>query len=306
MRVLQRWLAVTLLVLPLCKVDAHTVRSTRPASHLVTCGGPEVRVYIYQPDQPLVLEAHWSAQDDAAVPPALVNSFATVAECKSVDGGRGILIASSHDGVAILDRAGMRARFVARVGHAHSGDVSPNGLVLIAGAEGERGGNVLALYDRKQSNKRLVELPLPAAHGVAYDPHRRAFWALGGDALLLVRATTRPYPSLTIIKRIPLPSQKGHDLAWWGRSRLSITTDKGAYLFDPSTYMFSRNVRIVLPDFVKSVSWSNISPIIFVRADDAPNGVWWSHRIQLIGQTKPLAVSEKVYKARWWDSYDHN
>jgi len=265
---------------------------------LVTCGGDEVRFYTSWRRRNLMPDRAWRARADPAVQRDRVGTFSTVAECKSVDAGKSLLIASSHDGVAILDIAHLSATFVSAVGHAHSGDVSTGGLVLIAGAEGERSGNRLVLFDRSDGDERLAELSLEAAHGVVFDPKREAFWALGAEELLLVKASGRPHPNLSVVRRVSLPSRVGHDLSWWSADKLSVTTDAGAYLFTPSSDQFIENRALGPGDHIKSVTRGKNGHVAYVRADDAPGGIWWSHRVNLIGSGS-LMFDERVYKARF-------
>lgn len=273
-------------------VTVPTLAAARARQMYAVCGGPIVRIRDAATHQ-VVWE--WDANHDPNVGADVRASFKTTADCKWVDGDSSLLVVSSHDGVAIIDRATRRASFVAQVGHAHSADVTPGGIVLVAGSDGERGGDVLAMYDRRNGRERLAEAMLDSAHGVVFDHRLGAFWALGRSELRLV-ATTR---SLSTLWSTNLPTTGGHDLIETAAGVLVMTTDTNVYTFDTKTRQFRPHRPLYAERGVKSVSVSAKGRLMVVRADDTANGIWWTQQLRFLYPVTAIDVGERIYKARW-------
>jgi Family of unknown function (DUF6528) len=261
----------------------------------LTCGGDILRLRDANADEPLWT---WSAKSDSNIPMPLAEAFKTIADCKAIDNGGAVLIASSHDGVAIVDRGPGTASFYAIVGHAHSADISDDGHILVAGSDGPRGGDVLALFHRSKSGRRIAERELDSAHGVVFDPKLDSYWVLGRSKLQLISNT----PALTVFWGTQLPSNGGHDLISVNDNELILTTDSNVFLFSRTERKFRLHPTLGDQSYVKSVSVAASGATVYIKADNSPDGVWWTHTARFFdGST--ILVPEKIYKIRFLDAF---
>jgi len=103
-----------------------TAAAATPNRELIVCGWDEV--YILDLNRrPVQKVWNWKASHSPGLPGSMRTKFRTTDECKSLDGGRRILITASSDGVALVDRATGKTLFYASVGGAHSAEMLPGG-----------------------------------------------------------------------------------------------------------------------------------------------------------------------------------
>jgi hypothetical protein len=239
------------------------------------------------------LRFSWRADDSPEIPAALRGSFRTTDECKPLPGNR-ILVTSSSDGVAILDRESGKALFWAMAPNAHSAEMLPGNKVVVA-ASVKKDGNRLVVYDAAVPMKELSSTELYSAHGVVWDAQRQRLWAIGGRVL---RSYRWEDPQLRLDAEYPLPSEGGHDLYALDKSpHLGLTTEDRVYLFDRDKKKFAPHWDIAWEPHVKSISiHPKTGQVVYVQAE-LPN--WWSPKLRMLRPPLVLDRGERLYKARW-------
>lgn len=263
---------------------------------LIVCGWDEV--YILDLNRrPVEKVWSWKASGAAELPEAMRTQFRTTDECKSVHDGQMILVTASSDGVALVDRASRKALFYASVGGAHSAEMLPDGLIVVAGSTSKSPlANSLVLFDRRRSAKPLFHTELESGHGVVWDARRKVLWALGLSTLRTYRLSGQ---ELIRTAEYPLPDTSGHDLMHVpGTDLLTVTTHRHAWMFDRQKKTFSPHPQ--LPDFenIKSI---NVHPdsgeVVWTLADQ---GFWWTATLRFLNPAVVMdRAGERLYKARW-------
>ncbi|HBE68924.1 MAG TPA: hypothetical protein DDW52_12320 [Planctomycetaceae bacterium] len=241
----------------------------------------------------------WSAKDSPEIPEAGRKSFASTDECKPV--GDSLLITSSSGGVALVRRRDKRCLFYTVAKNAHSACLLPNDRVAVASSFG---GDELLVYKRTEPDgspaQPIAKIPLRGAHGALFEQTRKRLWALGSDELLLVNVDDEAdRASLSIDKRVKLPTPGGHDLS---RSRdpsiLFVTTNKHVYRFNKSSQMFSLDPVLANEPKVKSVCEHPKTGEIVYHQGTPEN--WWSDTIRFIGAREDIQLpGQRLYKIRW-------
>ncbi|HWQ55016.1 MAG TPA: DUF6528 family protein [Bryobacteraceae bacterium] len=259
----------------------------RAGNELIVCGWDEVFILDAAADAPRKLWS-WKA------PERFGSRFRTTDECKPVDGGSRILITSSSDGVALVERGTGNIVFWAVVVNAHSAEMLPNGRIVVAashrpGSPGDR----LILFDAAKPEVEISHTELYSGHGVVWDRQRRLLWALGGVHL---RAYT---PSLSMAAEYALPDESGHDLqAVPGSPDLSVTTHHGCWLFDREKRAFRPHPQLAREPDVKCISVNpTTGQLVYTKADA---GNWWTETLRFLNPPKTMRLpGEPLYKVRW-------
>lgn len=267
---------------------------------LYACGDDQVRELRIGVDG-AVESWRWSARAAADLPvdyrERLLNH---IDECKPVEDGRAILVTSSTGGAVLIDRASGRVRFRARVPMAHSAALLPGGLIAVA-LSIHKDGDRLNLYDSRRNEVVLQSLPLPSGHGAVWDDKRQRLFALSHDlvqAFRLERAAATP--RLVETARWALPGRRdGHDLSRRPDGGYSVTTDDGAWIFDPDDGSF-RPFQPLNPQLrIKAVSMIG-DRLAWVQAEES----WWARGFTVAradgGEARRVAVEGMhLYKVRW-------
>jgi hypothetical protein len=220
--------------------------------------------------------------------------FKYTAECKPVHGGSHILIASSSDGVALVERATGRVEDFASVPNAHSAELLPDGRIVVASSSRGVAGDRLLVFHRGMPMTVVRQIPMPAAHGVVWDGIRQTLWALSGS---FVRAYS--INDWKIEGEWPLPDAGGHDMyPVPGSAALSVTTNSKCWLFDRDKKEFDAHPALADVAKVKSVAHASDGRVAYVQAD-AGRG-WWSTRIRFLNPARQVDFGDtRLYKARW-------
>src|SRR5688572_23941843 len=100
-------------------------------SDLIVCGADEVFILDLQGSAPEKVWS-WRAADRPELPEPFRKKFGSTDECKPVDGGRKILIASSGGAVALVERSSGKVLFYAAVPNAHSVELLPGNRAVAA------------------------------------------------------------------------------------------------------------------------------------------------------------------------------
>lgn len=272
----------------------------RPASaqELVVCGWDEVFVLDVSAEPKKVWS--WKAADRPELPEDHRAKFRTTDDCKPVAGNR-ILITSSSDGAALVDRETGVARWWGECGNAHSAELLPGDRIVLACSVRERTGNKLAVFDARVPAQELFSTELHSGHGAVWDAERQVLWAIGMHEL---RAYTlvdwdTPRPSLALKASHTLPDESGHELVAVPNSPLLVlSTHASVWTFDRETGQFAADGDLKNLRDVKSVA---IHPVTgrkaYVQADPPE---WWSSRIRLLHPDRTISLEgARLYKIRW-------
>lgn len=273
-----------------------------PASReLIVCGWDEVFI-LDMTKKPAQKIWSWRAADHPELPVEYRDKFKTTDDCKPVNGGKQILISSSSDGVALVERATGKVLFYGAAGGAHSIEMLPGGRIAVAASTSPRAlNNRLVIFDVKQSGRALFDTELTSGHGVVWDNKRQALWALGLKVLRTYKLQNwdSPDPSLTKTAEYELPDNSGHDLmAVPGTSLLSITTHHSAWMFDRDKHTFTPHPQLAGKENVKSITvHPQTKEIVWTQAD---KGFWWTAALRFLNPESTHEIKgERLYKARW-------
>lgn len=258
----------------------------------------------------------WAAADDPGIPGRFKAAFANnVAEAKSVDGGKDILMVACGGCWAVVDRATCRARAWGKnKGWSHSIELVGKDVVAVVSTDGD-GGNSLFLFDisgeaamQPELQKRSA-LAFDSPHGLHYDGkwlwlvdtpglHRCAL-SRGRDGEP-VAAVEKSWPFS------PLGVSNGHDLRPVpGTTLLVLTTNEKVLFFDMAAETWREDI------FVDRAAVKGFDP--------SPDGKsflvttartkWWTDTLELCvpgengGRTvfSPFRTfpGARIYKARW-------
>jgi hypothetical protein len=263
---------------------------------LIVCGWDEV--YILDLDRtPVEKVWSWRAADSAELPQGMRGQFRTTDECKSIDGGKQILITASSDGVALVDRESRKVLFYGSVGGAHSAELLPGGLIAVAGSTSKSPlANRLVMFDSKRSGEPLFDTELVSGHGTVWDDGRQVLWVLGLSTLRTYRVEDQ---KLVKTEEWKLPDESGHDLmAVPGTDLLSVTAHHHVWLFDREKKAFVQHPQLWKFENVKSVHvHPGTGEIVWTQAD---KGFWWTATLRFLKPSRTIERSgERLYKARW-------
>jgi len=274
------------------------------ANELILCGWDEVFILQLSPDSKGTSGKIWSWK--AGLRPELPDSmkprFRTTDECKPVDGGEKLLITSSSDGVALVERATGKVLFYGVAHNAHSAELLPaNRLAAAASHRPGGSGDRLIVFDLNVPGKELCSVELPWGHGVVWDEKRQVLWALSGEDIRVFRLEDweTQNPSLRKTATIELPEGGGHNLsAVPGTDWLAVSTRAHCWLFDRDKRSFEPHPDLANRARVKSISVDpSTGRLAWVEAEGEN---WWAERVHLLHPGLTLYLpGEHLYKARW-------
>lgn len=271
------------------------------AEPLVICGMAEVFVIDTAAAEKGKIEKLWSwqAKDHPELGPCQ-RLFGSTDDCKPIEDGKKILIASSGGACALVERPSGRATWYAHVPAAHSIELLPNDYVIAAASEHAQG-NRLMLFRLKESDRLVWEDSLLTAHGVVWDPQRACLWALGMRELRAYKLKDfdTDHPALAKEASYPLPAVDGHDLqAVPGGNDLVLSTGKHVYLFDRNTREFRPHPELGDVVSAKCVSIHPTTGRVVFLHDNGKD--WWNDEFGLLAPAGKIRVpGERFYKARW-------
>lgn len=280
-------------------VIGHLTAISAEKDALICCAGSEV--FIIPSKAGEITDANWMwrwhPDDSPEIQADQKRWFRSCDECKPI-GKESILIVSSSGGIALIDRADKKCRFLAFAKNAHSACLLPGNRVAVAASAG--GDETLIFQidpERVFQSEPLARAPLPGGHGAEWDRKRNRLWMLGESKLELIKLTGDH--QIVVEKTWELPSPGGHDLSPSkdGKSYF-ITSNTQVYLFDKATGEFQ--IEPVLGDFkkVKSVDEHPVSGKIVFHKGTPEN--WWSETIRFRGSEDTIQIpGKRLYKARW-------
>ncbi|MEV4436882.1 DUF6528 family protein [Streptomyces sp. NPDC049585] len=226
---------------------------------------------------------------------------------RTLDGRRYLLATASGGLAAVIGYPGRGVYWAADTGtgNAHSIDLLPDGNVAVAASTG----GYVRLYAASAGPRatRHAQVPLPGAHGVHWDPRTGLLWALGSRQLLALDVDgPADDPGLTVVRRVPLPSGGGHDLApvLTRPGRLWVTTASAVYQYSTTERAFvayAQQSRISGPD-VKSIGDDPRTGRVLVARPERGHPCEWCTSTLVLYRpdgTRTL-LHGGMYKARWW------
>jgi len=293
---------ITVLALVLASAAASGLRAQNPAApEIVLCGWDEVFVLRLGAGTPEKVWS-WRADERSGLPDSMRARFASTDDCKTVEGSRKIVISSSSDGVAVVERASGKALFYATVPNAHSAELLPGGLLAVAASHAENGrGDRVLVFDLSTPGRVLAEDNLPWAHGVVWDNERQRLYALGDKEIHIYKLlySSGRFERLSCQARLALPEGMGHDFQPVpGSACLSVSTTHHCWLFDRDNWSLKPHPLLADSADVKSISVNPVNGrIAWTRAEGRD---WWTSIVRL--QNPPGQIElpgQRLYKARW-------
>ncbi len=223
----------------------------------------------------------------------------TLDECKPINGGKDVLIASSKGGVAMVNIVTNKVTFYAQAPNAHSIELLPHNKVAVALSTADNG-NAIRIYDLNKSDHILCSDFSFSAHGVIWDDKQQVLYALNYDELTIyqINNLSTNKPSLKKIETFKIPDRSGHDLQWMpDKQHLIFTTEFGVFTFNTSTKSFAPFKDLEAQKDVKCVTFHPITQqLMYIKSEES----WWSFHIKFLNPKQQLAVPAiRLYKARW-------
>jgi hypothetical protein len=292
-----------------CLIVLFSLAGTSPAAEspiheLFVCGWDEVFLLNFENglDREPRRTWTWRGRQRGDLPDAFKTLFNTTDECKPYEGGTKVLITSSGDGVALVDRNQDRVLFYGRAPNAHSADLLPRNRLAVAASHRPAGkGDRLILFDVASPDREVWSDELPWGHGVVWDEQRQVLWALADEDIRTyeLRDWESDSPSLRRTAATPLPEGGGHDLSPVpGTPQLAVTTASRAWLFDRNARTFQPHPQLGDRRSVKSISYHATTGAMAYLHAEGKN--WWAERVHFLNPPGMLHVEgEHFYKARW-------
>jgi len=273
-------------------------------TELILCGWDEVFILDMDQLQDGVPQKTWGwrADDRSELPEHMRPKFKTTDECKPFADGKKLLISSSSDGVAVVDRESGAVSFYATAPNAHSAEILPGNRVAVAAShKDDAKGDRLIIFDLDTPEKELCSYELIWGHGGVWDEERQLLWALAAREIKVfeLEAWDTEKPSLAQKTIIELPEGGGHDLyPIPGTSLLSVTTGRHCWLFDRDKRNFKLHPDLADERGIKSLSVNpSTGQLAFVRGED---GHWWSEQIYFLHPEHVIRFpGEHLYKVGW-------
>ena len=271
---------------------------------LAVCGWDSV--FVLRLDSPMDKAGRivwsWCAADAPELPDSMKSKFASTDECKPVNGGRAILITSSSDGVALVERETKKVLFWASAVNAHSADLLPDGMVAVAASHRpDSPGDRLILFAPGTPGREIANYELSWAHGVVWDDFRRKLYALGDDVVVVYKLVHGGISGLEEVERIILPDLGGHDLyPVPGLSILTISTANHCWVLDRNSGRLSTHTnRLAEMANIKCISVSpKTAQTAYIQAEGDD---WWATRIRMLDPINTVLMPERrIYKVRWF------
>jgi Family of unknown function (DUF6528) len=280
---------------------ASSLAPAAAPKELIVCGWDEVFILDISTKPPRKVWS-WKAADRPELPEAMKPKFRTTDDCKPVDGGKRILITSSGDGVALVERATGKVVFYGSAGGAHSAEILPGNRVAVAASTSESArNNSLVLFDLAKPDQALFETELVSGHGVVWDDKRQVLWALSGGHLRTYRLQnwSTPRPQLAMAAEYTLPDRGGHDLSPVpNTSLLAVTTGRRVWVFDRDKKTFAPHPQLAPLGGIKCVTVNPATgQTVWTQADQ---GFWWTATLRFLNPEESVELKgERLYKARW-------
>lgn len=274
------------------------------SAELVLCGWDEV--FILELSGPVDSSPRqvwsWKASECPNLPDSMKARFATTDECKVFAGGR-ILITSSADGVALIERESGRALFYALAPNAHSAELLPGGRIAVAASHrAETRGDRLIVFDLATPGKELCSSDLPWGHGIVWDAQTELLWALANEDIRVFRLKDwdSESPSLERVDLIELPESGGHDFSPVpGNTQIALSTSSHCWLFDRLSRTIEPHPELADKPGVKCISYNpSTGRIAWVQAEGEN---WWAERVRFLHPEHTLQLpGRRIYKVRWY------
>ncbi|MFT6571386.1 MAG: hypothetical protein ACJAWY_003110 [Sphingomonas echinoides] len=279
---------------------AAMAAATTTPDRLYACGDNQVRELQIIGDR-ATESWRWTASEATDLPADYrAELLAHIDDCKPVDDGRNLLVTASTGGTVLIDRTTGKVLFRARTPMAHSAALLPGGLVAVA-LSIHLAGDRLELYDIHRNEMPLQSLPLPSGHGAVWDGKRTRLFSLSHDLIQAFRLDNAVQgPRLVETARWPLPGRRdGHDLSLTPNGGYTVTTDDGAWSFNPDDGSFQAIAPLNPKLRVKAVSAMG-DRIAWVQAEES----WWAHGFTVMtaqgAEPRRIPVDNlHLYKVRW-------
>lgn len=218
------------------------------------------------------------------------------AKLRSWQGTPVLLVTDSFGFAGVFDDGGtiLWSADVTRAADPHSIELLSAGALAVAGAEG----NWVRVYSGLAgANELHAHVPLPGAHGLAWDEPTATLWAIGHRDLVSWRWNGS---DLRETSRRALPSREGHDLIWSDQTHqtLWLTTRTGAYAAYVSDGWGAVPGPVSAGVDVKSVGRASDGRVIYTRAQER----WWTDTVHFLEPSGTVVLEgARIYKARWED-----
>lgn len=264
---------------------------------ILVCGGSKVLIVKNTNTDSSEVIWSWEPKDSNELPfDYKTKKFTHMADCKSVNNGKQLLICSSSGGVALVNIHDKKTLFYADVPNAHSIEMLPNNKVVAAASTNLKG-NRLMVFDINSSENLLFSDELYSAHGVVWDKKQNSLFALGYDVL-------REYKIVDEIKLVlkqewKIPGISGHDLQMApDGNKLYLTESTGAWIFDLQKNEFSKIRNFPDAKNIKSINENTKGQFVYT----VPEESWWTYHVSLHNPSGKIPFPNlRVYKARWFE-----
>ena len=267
------------------------------ATDLILCGAKAIT--IIDPKKPKQVKWSWTAKDSPSIPPDLRWTFRSTDECKPYEGGL-ILVTSSSQGVALIERKTKRTQFLALSKNAHSACLLPRNQIAVAASFSGDEVQFFSRNSKAMPAKPKQRIELYGAHGSVWDSARNCLWALGQDEILKLKQDTNPRGNFawSVEARHQLPKPGGHDLSpLHDGVHLYATASFQVFLFNRDKGQFRVHPKIGAEAKVKSVDRHPKTGLVVYHKGTLKT--WWSDMIRFIDAEPIRMEGHRLYKVRW-------
>lgn len=280
--------------------SAMLITNALSAQHtLVACGDDKVIIIDARRTSGTTASINWTwnASEAADLSPEYKKRMITLDECKPFNKGRSLLLTSSGGAVILLDVKTKKTLFNVVAPNAHSAELLPGKLVVVALSTHPKG-NSLELYDLNRPEQVLWKDSLYSAHGVIWNKKNKRLYALGFDELRSYQFITvgKMQPKLKLERSWKLPDKGGHDLSVIDDQELLVSTHHNTFRFNLRYERFSIFEPLEGKHDIKSVNYYKKNrQVVYTQAEQS----WWTYNIYLKNPEKKIHVPHiKLYKVR--------
>ncbi|SEI52804.1 hypothetical protein SAMN05216327_102244 [Dyadobacter sp. SG02] len=264
----------------------------------LVCGDSKVLMVDYNQSKDSIPAVvwQWDAHEAMDLPEQFrTKMFNTMDDCKSIRGGKQLLVSSSGGAIAIVNVQDKKVLFHAAVPNSHSIALLPGDLVAAA-ASTNKTGNKIMLFSLSQPGKVLWTDSLYSAHGLVWNEKRKSLFALGYDVLREYKVDSKS--SLRMVASWKIPGIGGHELQPAGDTgNLFVTEHHGSWLFDIADGQFKKITGFPDAENIKSLGRDASGQYIYTIPEES----WWTFHVKFHEPARVFAFpGMHVYKARWY------
>lgn len=290
-----------LLFISILAVFSACSPSSKWGDKIIVCGDCELYIVdaVKSSEDSLAVCWHWSIYDEEVnLPEEYESRMWSIDDCKSVCGGKKLLVTSGGGSTLLVDIDSKRIEFFAHTPMVHSAAMLPGNRIAVVNSTHPEG-NSLELYEVGRNEEVIWRDSLYSGHGVVWSEKYKSLFALGYDELRRYRPVDweSDKPSLELVQSYKLSFPNGHELSPAGKDLLVVSTYEHVELFNIAEGCFEPFGPLYDCKDVKSANYDPaLDKLVFTKAEDS----WWTNHVYLENPDKTLTFNKTfhLYKCR--------